>query len=420
MTQQNLVIGAADAGGGDTAFEAFTKIQANFTDLYDVSNEDSAIFVGAEADFPTQDATTITLDAGTPYVLTAPITTAKRFIVERETLLTGRTLYGNLLTYTGTNAMFTVTDGSFQFDNLLVTCPTAKLFDVNYAASGGGQVVLSRFRTLACAQYGTFNNTSAILINIAGAFDCDQGIVLSGSGGLILALSQFNMISTSPTFKGLDLGATSWAIAIELSNFVTQGPSGAFGISGLASSGNLAANRLAMVSVSEAVGGLTPLENITVDDVRWLFKDNTGYQNTFRDALIYFRSNSTDTVITTASTPVLVAGTWIEERSSQFTTTAAGRITFNAELTQVFPVDVSFGLVAATGGAGINIRVYIAVNGSIISAASIAVTTDSSTSRTGFIPWQLELSQNDYIEIWLENNTNTTDVTVEDITVRIN
>lgn len=34
MTQQNITIGAQDAGYGDTLFAAFTKIEANFTDLY--------------------------------------------------------------------------------------------------------------------------------------------------------------------------------------------------------------------------------------------------------------------------------------------------------------------------------------------------------------------------------------------------
>ena len=34
MAQQNITIGAQDAGGGDTLFAAFTKVEANFTELY--------------------------------------------------------------------------------------------------------------------------------------------------------------------------------------------------------------------------------------------------------------------------------------------------------------------------------------------------------------------------------------------------
>tara|TARA_R110000803_G_scaffold126474_1_gene194032 strand:- start:366 stop:1019 length:654 start_codon:yes stop_codon:yes gene_type:complete len=34
MAQQNIVIGAANQGNGDTLFDAFTKVQANFDELY--------------------------------------------------------------------------------------------------------------------------------------------------------------------------------------------------------------------------------------------------------------------------------------------------------------------------------------------------------------------------------------------------
>ena len=46
MAQQNLIIGAADAKEGDTYFDAFTKTQANFTELYtDVGENTEAIVV---------------------------------------------------------------------------------------------------------------------------------------------------------------------------------------------------------------------------------------------------------------------------------------------------------------------------------------------------------------------------------------
>ena len=34
MAQQNIAIGTANAGNGDTLFDAFTKVEANFTELY--------------------------------------------------------------------------------------------------------------------------------------------------------------------------------------------------------------------------------------------------------------------------------------------------------------------------------------------------------------------------------------------------
>ena len=67
MAQQPIVIGAADAGGGDTLFAAFTKVQANFTELYsdDLSDVGSIIAGSAIAvDQATGDVTVSVADDG--------------------------------------------------------------------------------------------------------------------------------------------------------------------------------------------------------------------------------------------------------------------------------------------------------------------------------------------------------------------
>ena len=48
MAQQNINIGAADAGNGDTLFSAFTKVEANFTELYsDDAGDVGSIIAGS-------------------------------------------------------------------------------------------------------------------------------------------------------------------------------------------------------------------------------------------------------------------------------------------------------------------------------------------------------------------------------------
>jgi len=54
MAQQNITIGAADTKTGDTLFSAFTKTEANFTELY----TDVALNTAAIAAIPTFNATT--------------------------------------------------------------------------------------------------------------------------------------------------------------------------------------------------------------------------------------------------------------------------------------------------------------------------------------------------------------------------
>ena len=54
MAQQNITIGAANAGTGDTYFDAFTKTQVNFTELF----TDVAVNAAAIEAIPTFNATT--------------------------------------------------------------------------------------------------------------------------------------------------------------------------------------------------------------------------------------------------------------------------------------------------------------------------------------------------------------------------
>src|SRR5210317_161036 len=70
MAQQNITIGTADAGNGDTLFAAFTKVEANFTELYsddagDVGSVDGG--TGLEVDTTTGDVTVSISDNGVTY-----------------------------------------------------------------------------------------------------------------------------------------------------------------------------------------------------------------------------------------------------------------------------------------------------------------------------------------------------------------
>jgi len=67
MAQQNITIGAQDAGGGDTLFAAFTKVQANFTELYTDDAGDVGSIIGGtglEVDSATGDVTVSVSDNG--------------------------------------------------------------------------------------------------------------------------------------------------------------------------------------------------------------------------------------------------------------------------------------------------------------------------------------------------------------------
>ena len=83
MAQQLINIGAAaNDRTGDTWRDAMDKSNDNFTELYLFDASQKTIQVAQESDFPTQDATTITLEAGLLYFVTGSFTVTKRFVCE--------------------------------------------------------------------------------------------------------------------------------------------------------------------------------------------------------------------------------------------------------------------------------------------------------------------------------------------------
>jgi len=70
MAQQNITIGTADAGNGDTLFAAFTKVEANFTELYSDDAGDVGSIIagdGIAVDQATGDVTVSVADNGVTY-----------------------------------------------------------------------------------------------------------------------------------------------------------------------------------------------------------------------------------------------------------------------------------------------------------------------------------------------------------------
>ena len=103
MVQSVINVGAAaNDRTGDTWRVAMIKTNGNFSQLF----ADTAVFIAQESDFPTQTATTITLEADTAYVVTADFSTAKNFITVTGSSMTARNIDAHTLTFTGTGAMF--------------------------------------------------------------------------------------------------------------------------------------------------------------------------------------------------------------------------------------------------------------------------------------------------------------------------
>jgi hypothetical protein len=134
------------------------------------------------------------------------------------------------------------------------------------------------------------------------------------------------------------------------------------------------------------------------------------------NGLLTISSNAAETTIATASVPVLAMGTWSVISTHQMDGTAAGRLTYLPAESAL--VDVTAKATIKTASGTKVVTAFLAKNGVVIAANGSATATDT-LSATINIPWQLELSQNDYLELWVSNSTDTVNLIVSDAELRI-
>lgn len=424
MAQQNIIIGAQDAKAGDTLFTAFTKVEGNFTDLYGSLGANNTVYLRSEADLPNKTATTWVMDADTPYKIAADFSTSLQAIPAEGASLRGDNLASFTMTFTGTGSMIKGVDVDFYINNIALDAGVGNTcFDFTDTVGGVRRFICENVRVVSCAIWGKFTDMRvAQVMNSNGENVTVAGLQFFGTSGLVWSVTQFAITSANAAFIGVDMG-TATVPVIEFDDVIMTAPIGAFGFSGLANSGNVPIGRRGRITGCEFLGGMADLQNLVVnDDVRWFFNDNSPTADTFPDSLISFRGNTAETIIAASSTDgsnaVLVAGTWEDRGSSLFLTTAAGRVTSLSERPLKAPVTISAGIKSSGGGA-ISVTLYLAVGGVVDVNSGIDISVSGSISETLTIPWQVTFTKDEYVEVFVENNTNTTNIIVDHAILRV-
>lgn len=377
------------------------------------------IDITKEADFPVQDATTITLKAGYNYHILKPVVTAKRFIVEDGVFMTANNTFALALTYTGTGTMFTAVNARWDIRFMGLSCPNGKLID----CTGFGITIFQDCAIFAVKDLGTltgtgtnftnFNWNNVLIVSVTG-----QGFVFNNDIEILSATKIF-CISSSASFRMIDI-SNAVVTSGELRDIEPRGVTGSVFLYALANSANIKyRNILTIESCGLGESDMAPLGGgITVSDVRVEASDNGGLKDTIADALIYFRNNAVNTTFSAVNAPTKIVATWVVSRLSKFAHSPNGRLVSLSEKEIVFPLDVTL-YAKATTGTPVDITVYLYINGAIDPVASASGSINNTTDTRLVIPWQPEFDEADYVEFWAENNTNSTAVLFVGGTARI-
>lgn len=379
-----------------------------------------AVVVNVESDMPAAIGGVITFVAGTVYIISNDVTTANEMVLSAGTSVVSFGKEGPMLTYSGTGTMFTSVDVSCVINNLHYDCPLAKAHD-HSDTTGNNQIVnISNSRLMSCVDYGEFDTMGFAVIFNSDCFDnTSKGPIFTGTGWKLISINRFAITTLSGSYVGVDLNS-SVSDVVELDDLIVSGPAGSVGVTGLANSGNITVGNLATIINCNFPGDITPITNIDpVSDIRWQSFSNDGIGNSRDDSLISIQGNASETVIAVSGTPVKMVGTWIDEGSSRFTVTLiGGRMTYIGEREARLPISVTTTIVGASGGDK-QVSAYIAINGTVVTATKISTTASSSQAGTATLIWQHVFQQNDFVEVFLANDSDTVNLIGQSSVARI-
>jgi hypothetical protein len=328
----------------------------------------------------------------------------------------GWNVFGPVLTYSGSGTMFTSANVSIAITDLQVSAPSGQVLDCS--TSGFHIVSIRNFNIQSCASIGTFNGLLAVVINNLLCLSAAQGVAFSGSGYNLISLIDVGIISTSASFIAFDLG-TAVAENINIKGGQITGPAGSIGIKGATGDANLTATGSGEIAQMQFIGDITELSGIDIStDVQWASIDNQGIIDSHPDSL---SSNTAGVLVTIAgiNTPTLIDGTWVDATSQQFTVSGSGRVTYNGIKPMSAPITLSVAADPASGSAK-DFRVYIALNGTEITASGVPARASAGDRTPVTVIWQHEFTTNDYIEAFISNESDAIDFDVVHAVLRIN
>ncbi len=401
------------AGDGIIVSEGDDTIRIDFNAE---SSSSKTVVINDIDDFPTAVSGVITLANDTDYLVQSDISTSNRFVTGNSNVLRASASQVIKLTYTGTGDMFTGTDPNFELRGITINCANGNLYNMT-SPTFFGIIQMVGCTIESCNTGGTLNgNFLTRIFSVAWSDIKTKGITFVGIHQNLIVDSGISRLNGG---EFLDLGTATFN-AVTVTNYVVQSatPSVVF-IKGGVSSANINVGGLGAVTNNRTFGTVIPLSGLSPDDALWNFSLNNTIADTRPDGLLSMQGNATNTVIASAGVGVLVAGTWNIETMSQMTGTAAGRLTYDGGKDAKLPLTGSVTIEPISGGSQ-SMGVQIAINGAAIANSLRQSETASGSPVTIDVHWQDNIQPTDFVEVFVSNQSGTTDVLVSSATLRIN
>lgn len=258
-----------------------------------------------------------------------------------------------------------------------------------------------------CSSAGTIKGYSNFIATDCALLD-SGGFTFDGTIGTIGFIQ--TIFNTAPGTTAITIPATATIqrrIRLNICPFVVLAGETALNIS---TSASIPVESYILDTCNFSGGG-TYISGVQHTDNKALFTENKGIVNSAAISGMFMSANAVVTDIVTQGVAVKMAGNTTPAAINQKFTHSTGRLTYTGAITRFFKVTYTATAVAAT--ANKQIGFYVSKTGTLVTESEQYVTTNAN-SRAEAVTIQciIELTTNDWIEPWIENDTDNTDVTV--------
>lgn len=391
---------------------------------------DNAVIINVEADFPAP-----VLVGG---VLTI-VPEEKEYIINQDVTITNpigfpgagkrttfRAFNRAIVTYTGVNALWRDPDAQGEIELNSLTewqAPNGDMWDIT-AVTGTWS-----FQALTAPRFTNFNSMGQIdggpsglgLWNVffGTISNFDQGLVASNMGFFeVNTMFLFGNNQPGCVYFTVDGAATCCSINFVLNTFASGANETLLDIKSAIEPNIDGVSILGNHNEGGINGVIFAPGSLDIDSPKVDSGGNRGIATTRPDGLLSMQGNATNTVITGGGSYSLVAGTWIVERTSQFTGTAAGRLTYDGEKPFTTPVTFSCS-VEPVSGTNKLISLRFAKNGVTVANSTRTANVNSGSPQSVTVVWQDALVTNDFVEVFATSDDGT-DVLVSSAISRVN
>lgn len=414
MAQQTINLGAVENdNSGEGIRDGGLKINANFTEIYDLIQDGFFVLVDSKDKLPTPVSNVITLLDDVTYYFTKHVDlTGDRLISGENTTILGASSENCSITSTGLGIGIALITGNYTVP---IRHTTIKDVDTALDLDGTGNTMAldwTGVNFLNIPNVGTVKEASNFIYS-KGAFLNSQGLKFDGTVGTIgIDNSLFvgngtagNIIEILPT------AVINTRFRVVFSSIVAFGST--VGID-MDASATINDETFILNNVNFSGGG-TYLGGVDETSNKSLFVECIGITNTAVNGQLYMQNNATVTTISSVSTFVKILGTTTPSADNSKFSHANNRLTCDASLSRKYLIQCNLSFTSGNNKV-CEFGFYDSKLGAI-RTPSRTKSTSNGSGRSENISFNCVVSHEsgDYLEIWCANNTDTTDITVTDM-----